>query len=113
MYTSLTFLRISLKNKVELSSKIVSFQVDTCVTMVRDAIRDNKCVVIGLQSTGEARTLEALEDLGGELTDFISTAKAVLQSLIEKNFPTEKNDLDIFRDFDKIYDDFDGYARSK
>ncbi|PAV91926.1 hypothetical protein WR25_06227 isoform A [Diploscapter pachys] len=91
----------------------IAAKVDTCVTMVRDAIRDNKCVVIGLQSTGEARTLEALEDLGGELTDFISTAKAVLQSLIEKNFPTEKNDLDIFRDFDKIYDDFDGYARRR
>lgn len=34
-----------------------------------------KCVVIGLQSTGEARTLEALEEGGGELNDFVSTAK--------------------------------------
>jgi hypothetical protein len=30
--------------------------------------------VIGLQSTGEAKTLEQLEELG-ELNDFISTAK--------------------------------------
>ncbi|XP_060166121.1 protein strawberry notch homolog 1 [Globicephala melas] len=45
------------------------------------------CVVIGLQSTGEARTLEALEEGGGELNDFVSTAKGVLQSLIEKHFP--------------------------
>lgn len=34
-----------------------------------------QCVVIGLQSTGEARTLEALEEGGGELNDFVSTAK--------------------------------------
>jgi len=37
-----------------------------------------KCVVIGLQSTGEARTLEAVER-EEELTDFVSTAKGVLQ----------------------------------
>lgn len=36
-----------------------------------------QCVVIGLQSTGEARTLEALEEGGGELNDFVSTAKYV------------------------------------
>ena len=33
--------------------------------------------MIGLQSTGEARTLEALEEGGGELNDFVSTAKYV------------------------------------
>ncbi|PKU35411.1 hypothetical protein llap_14286 [Limosa lapponica baueri] len=48
---------------------------------------DGVCVVIGLQSTGEARTLEALEEGGGELNDFVSTAKGVFQSLIEKHFP--------------------------
>ncbi|PIO76469.1 helicase protein, partial [Teladorsagia circumcincta] len=41
------------------------FQVDTCVQMAREAIKANKCVVIGLQSTGEARTLETLEEMGG------------------------------------------------
>ncbi len=35
-----------------------------------------QCVVIGLQSTGEARTLEQLGETG-ELTDFVSTAKYV------------------------------------
>ena len=34
-----------------------------------------QCVVIGLHSTGEARTLEQVEELGGELNDFVSTAK--------------------------------------
>lgn len=33
--------------------------------------------MIGLQSTGEARTLEQLEEMGGELNDFVSTAKYV------------------------------------
>jgi len=39
-----------------------------------------QCVVIGLQSTGEARTLEQLEECGGELTDFVSTALYVNHS---------------------------------
>lgn len=41
-----------------------------------------QCVVIGLQSTGEARTLEALEEGGGELNDFVSTAKYGLAKII-------------------------------
>merc|ERR1712165_279915 len=45
-----------------------------------------KCVVIGLQSTGEARTIEVVER-EEELTDFVSTAKGVIQSLVEKHFP--------------------------
>ncbi len=38
-------------------------------------MKDGKCVVIGLQSTGEARTLEALEREGDDLNEFVSTAK--------------------------------------
>lgn len=57
------------------------------VTVAREAIKYGKCVVIGLQSTGEARTLEQLERDEGELNDFVSTAKGVFQSLIEKHFP--------------------------
>merc|ERR1719249_384107 len=48
--------------------------------------RLGKCVVIGLQSTGEARTLEQVEK-EEELTDFVSTSRGVLQSLVEKHFP--------------------------
>lgn len=43
--------------------------------MAREAVKCGKCVVIGLQSTGEARTLEQLERDDGELNDFVSTAK--------------------------------------
>lgn len=39
------------------------------------SLQSLQCVVIGLQSTGEARTMEQVDELNGELTDFISTAK--------------------------------------
>lgn len=65
----------------------IASKVKHAVGLARDALKSNKCVVIGLQSTGEAKTLEALEDQGGELTDFVSTAKAVFYTLIDKHFP--------------------------
>ena len=50
--------------------------------------------MIGLQSTGEARTLEVVER-EEELSDFVSTAKGVLQSLVEKHFPApDRNKID-------------------
>ena len=43
--------------------------------------------MIGLQSTGEARTLEQLERDDGELTDFVSTAKyGAIFFLFKKTF---------------------------
>lgn len=65
----------------------IASKVQHAVTVAREAIKYGKCVVIGLQSTGEARTLEQLERDEGELNDFVSTAKGVFQSLIEKHFP--------------------------
>ncbi|XP_064461172.1 protein strawberry notch homolog 1-like isoform X2 [Ornithodoros turicata] len=65
----------------------IASKVPYVVSLAREAVKNDKCVVIGLQSTGEARTLEQLEEQGGELTDFVSTAKGVLQTLIEKHFP--------------------------
>ena len=47
------------------------------VRLARKGLSDGKCAVIGLQSTGEARTLEQLEQSNGELSGFISTAKLV------------------------------------
>lgn len=42
----------------------------------REAVIDGKCVVIGLQSTGEARTADEFETRDEEEPeDFISTAK--------------------------------------
>ncbi|XP_020563107.1 protein strawberry notch homolog 1 isoform X3 [Oryzias latipes] len=65
----------------------IASKVRRVVQLTREEVHNGKCVVIGLQSTGEARTLEALEEGGGELNDFVSTAKGVLQSLVEKHFP--------------------------
>ncbi|XP_067934422.1 protein strawberry notch homolog 1-like [Watersipora subatra] len=65
----------------------ISSKVKFAVKIAKEALREKKCVVIGLQSTGEARTLEQLEEMGGELNDFVSTAKGVFQSLIERHFP--------------------------
>ncbi|CEF63666.1 Protein strawberry notch homolog 2 [Strongyloides ratti] len=84
----------------------IAAKVQACVNIAKEALKNNKCVVIGLQSTGEARTLEQLEENGGELTEFVSTAKAVIQGLIEKHFPTQDisftGKYDIFSDFDKM-----------
>uniref|UniRef100_A0A1Q3F8H9 Putative nuclear helicase mop-3/sno dead-box superfamily n=1 Tax=Culex tarsalis TaxID=7177 RepID=A0A1Q3F8H9_CULTA len=65
----------------------IASKVNHAVKVSREAIKYGKCVVIGLQSTGEARTLEQLERDDGELSDFVSTAKGVFQSLVEKHFP--------------------------
>lgn len=65
----------------------IAAKVKHAVNLSRDALKSDKCVVIGLQSTGEAKTLELLEESGGELNDFVSTAKAVFQTLIDKHFP--------------------------
>lgn len=43
-----------------------------------------------------------LQDIG-EITDFVSTTKAVLQMLIEKHFPTgDSDDADLFEDLGKM-----------
>lgn len=65
----------------------IAAKVQHGVDIIREAVKVGKCAVIGLQSTGEARTLEQLERDDGELSDFVSTAKGVFQSLVEKNFP--------------------------
>ncbi|XP_066601044.1 protein strawberry notch isoform X2 [Prorops nasuta] len=65
----------------------IAAKVKHAVSVAREAVKCGKCVVIGLQSTGEARTLEQLERDEGELSDFVSTAKGVLQTLVEKHFP--------------------------
>jgi hypothetical protein len=69
----------------------IASKVKHVVRTASEVMKMGKCVVIGLQSTGEARTIEALER-EEELTDFVSTAKGVLQSLIEKHFPAPDKD---------------------
>lgn len=40
--------------------------------MAQAAVAAGKCAVVGLQSTGEARTRDVVEEKGEELDDFVS-----------------------------------------
>ena len=59
------------------------FKVKHVVRTAAEVMKMGKCVVIGLQSTGEARTIEAVER-EEELTDFVSTSKGVLQASVAR-----------------------------
>ncbi|OXA51863.1 Protein strawberry notch 1 [Folsomia candida] len=66
----------------------IAGKVSRAIDIAREAVIDGKCVVIGLQSTGEARTADEFETRDEEEPeDFISTAKGVFQNLVEKQFP--------------------------
>ena len=73
----------------------------SCVRTALKAIEQNKCVVIGLQSTGESNILGFLEE-NGEVNEFVSTAKSVLQSLVENYFPTH-DDSSAMDDFHRMF----------
>ncbi|XP_017116810.1 protein strawberry notch homolog 1 [Drosophila elegans] len=70
----------------------IASKVSHVVKMTRHATRSGKAVVIGLQSTGESRTLEHLERHHGKLNSFVSTSKMIIQSFVEKHFPAPKRD---------------------
>ncbi|GFS36630.1 RING/FYVE/PHD zinc finger superfamily protein [Actinidia rufa] len=56
----------------------MSAKVPAVVRLAKQALMDYKCVVIGLQSTGEARTEEAVTKYGLELDDFVSGPRELL-----------------------------------
>lgn len=66
----------------------ISVKVMRAVQIAQKAVKNGKCVVIGVQSTGVAYTLEQIDKEGADgLSDFVSTTKNVLRSLVEKHFP--------------------------
>ncbi|XP_062093056.1 protein FORGETTER 1 [Humulus lupulus] len=65
----------------------MSAKVPAAVRLAQQALREDKCVVIGLQSTGEARTEEAVTKYGLELDDFISGPRELLLKFVEENYP--------------------------
>uniref|UniRef100_A0A1D1YBL4 Protein strawberry notch 2 n=2 Tax=Anthurium amnicola TaxID=1678845 RepID=A0A1D1YBL4_9ARAE len=65
----------------------MSAKVPTAVRLAKQALMENKCVVIGLQSTGEARIEEAVIKYGLELDDFVSGPRELLLKLVEENYP--------------------------
>ncbi|MCH79441.1 strawberry notch-like protein, partial [Trifolium medium] len=65
-----------------------SFKVLTAATEVKNALMKNMCVVIGLQSTGEARMKDAVSKAGSsKFEDFISGPRLVLLKFVEDYYP--------------------------
>ncbi|XP_004509999.1 protein FORGETTER 1-like isoform X1 [Cicer arietinum] len=72
----------------------MSAKVPATVRLAKQALVDEKSVVIGLQSTGEARTEEAVTKYGSELDDFVSGPRELLLKFVEENYPLpEKPEL--------------------
>ncbi|RLM74220.1 protein strawberry notch-like [Panicum miliaceum] len=65
----------------------MSAKVPAVVRLAKEALAEDKCVVIGLQSTGEARTEEAITKYGVEMEDFVSGPRELLLKLVEENYP--------------------------
>uniref|UniRef100_G3U0F0 Protein strawberry notch homolog 2 n=1 Tax=Loxodonta africana TaxID=9785 RepID=G3U0F0_LOXAF len=72
----------------------IAAKVHRLVELAREELARDKCVVIGLQSTGEARTREVLDEKDGHLDCFVSAAEGVFLSLIQKHFPSTKRKRD-------------------
>lgn len=70
----------------------IAAKVRRLVELAEAEMQRGKCVVIGLQSTGEARTREVLDENDGHLDRFVSAAEGVFHSLVQKHFPTEKRE---------------------
>lgn len=64
----------------------MSAKVPAVVNICHQASREDNCVVIGLQSTDEARTEEAVAKCGTELVDFISGPRELLLKFVEENY---------------------------
>uniref|UniRef100_A0A3Q4ABH7 Protein strawberry notch homolog 2 n=1 Tax=Mola mola TaxID=94237 RepID=A0A3Q4ABH7_MOLML len=68
----------------------IAAKVRCLVELAQKELKAGKCIVIGLQSTGESRTREVLDENDGHLDRFVSAAEGVFQSLVTKHFPSEK-----------------------
>ncbi|XP_078526067.1 protein strawberry notch homolog 2 isoform X2 [Lissotriton helveticus] len=68
----------------------IAAKVRRLVALAKQHLAKDKCIVIGLQSTGEARTREVLDENDGQLSCFVSAAEGVFLSLIQKHFPLTK-----------------------
>uniref|UniRef100_A0A671UA67 Protein strawberry notch homolog 2 n=1 Tax=Sparus aurata TaxID=8175 RepID=A0A671UA67_SPAAU len=68
----------------------IAAKVRCLVELAQKELEAGKCIVIGLQSTGESRTREVLDENDGHLDRFVSAAEGVFQSLVSKHFPSEK-----------------------
>lgn len=65
----------------------MSAKVTHAVKLASEAVKRGESVVIGFQSTGEAYTLQKIADDGSAMSNFVSTAKIIMLTLVEKYFP--------------------------
>ncbi|KAK9819870.1 hypothetical protein WJX72_003467 [[Myrmecia] bisecta] len=66
-------------------------KIPCLVRMTKEALEADKCVVIGLQSTGDARTADVVAEKGEELDDFVSGPRELLLKLVEDHYPLPAN----------------------
>ncbi|KAL3149047.1 hypothetical protein ABBQ32_001892 [Trebouxia sp. C0010 RCD-2024] len=66
-------------------------KIPCLVRMSRAALEEGKCVVIGLQSTGEARTADVVAERGEILDDYVSGPRELLLRLVEDHYPLPSN----------------------
>ena len=69
-------------------------QVRECAKLANESVAAGLCVVIGLQSTGEANTNQTREEEGDVLDDFVSAPKRILQLFLSRHFPTGDCDME-------------------
>ncbi|KAL0035121.1 hypothetical protein WJX79_001613 [Trebouxia sp. C0005] len=66
-------------------------KIPCLVRMSKAALQEGKCVVIGLQSTGEARTADVVAERGELLDDYVSGPRELLLRLVEDYYPLPSN----------------------
>ena len=64
-------------------------QVPETAQIALKAVEDGMCVVIGLQSTGEANTMAAKALCGEIMDDFISAPRQILLGWLINHFPRD------------------------
>lgn len=68
-------------------------QVPETAKLALEAVADGMCVVIGLQSTGEANTTHVRELTGDVMEDFVSAPRQILLGFLDNHFPTSLPDM--------------------
>lgn len=69
----------------------ISMKVPAVIAKAKEALSQGHCVVIGLQTTGEAQDSSADLKFGEDVTEwgFVSTTREMLVSFLHVHFPTE------------------------
>ncbi|XP_062521291.1 uncharacterized protein LOC134196225 isoform X2 [Corticium candelabrum] len=77
----------------------LSMKVPSIVSETKKALESGNCVVIGLQTTGEASMVSEMKTSGGMVSGWVSITQEILERFITSFFPTEmKNESDTYQD---------------